>query len=243
MRALVMRPERQARSTAARLEAAGHKAIVAPVLSVEIDPSPPRSTAVNAIIVTSINAVDALAPAGLPAVPVFAVGGRTCAALERSGFTHVTGAPDAAALAQIIARTMAPAPLLFVAGRDRKVELEASLARAGFRIEVWEAYRAVAVGSLPEPARAALSGRYVDVVLHYSRRSAETALTLVRSAGLEREFAAVLHLCLSADVAEGLESLAQRRIDVAARPDEDALMDALDSFARTRIAGSLTPQS
>jgi uroporphyrinogen-III synthase len=73
-------------------------------------------------------------------------------------------------------------------------------------------------------------------VLHYSRRSAETALALVREAGLETNFAALRHLCLSSDVADGLQGLKGAKVAVASRPDEDALLGLLsrDSQARSR---------
>jgi uroporphyrinogen-III synthase len=96
---------------------------------------------------------------------------------------------------------------------------------------------------LPEPAREALAGGDLDAVLHYSRRSAETALTLVTAAGLHADFAVLRHLCLSDDVAEGLSALSGATVKVADRPDEDALLALLDTFAATQIGGSLAPQS
>jgi uroporphyrinogen-III synthase len=73
-------------------------------------------------------------------------------------------------------------------------------------------------------------------VLHYSRRSAETSIVLAREAGLEAEFRTIRHLCLSVDVAEGLRGLAGAEIEVASRPDEDALLALLshESQARSR---------
>jgi uroporphyrinogen-III synthase len=177
---------------------------------------------------------------GERAVPVFAVGCRTAAALAEAGFREVASAADAVALARLVIGRMASARLLLVAGRDRKREPAAALVAAGFDIVIWEAYRAVAAENLPDTARTALSEGDLDAVLHYSRRSAETALALVRDAGLEGEFAALRHLCLSADVADGLKEVGPTRIEVASCPDEAALLALLEP---ARIAGSPAPQS
>ena len=61
----------------------------------------------------------------------------------------------------------AGARLLHIAGRDRKPEPLAALARAGFKIETWTAYEAVAAKRLPEELAAALSERRIDAPQHY----------------------------------------------------------------------------
>jgi uroporphyrinogen-III synthase len=244
MRVLVLRAEAQAKASAVRLEAAGYAPIVAPVLSVEATGAPPPAGAFAAVLVTSANAAPALLSHKQTADrPIFAVGRRTAAMLETMGCSPMLSAPDAASVARLVGERLAPARLLLIAGRDRKSEPEALLGKLGFEVVVWEAYDAVAVTSFPETGRTALAGGGLDAVLHYSRRSAETALALVRSAGLQAEFAAVRHLCLSDDVAEGLSGLTGATVKVADRPDEDALLALLDTFGPARIGGSLTPQS
>jgi uroporphyrinogen-III synthase len=244
MRVLVLRPEAQARASAARLAATGHDPLVAPVLSIERTGTPAPAGDFAAVLVTSANAAPALFSLKQASdLPVFAVGRRTAAMLDEMGCGPTVGAPDGASLARLVAEQLAPARLLLIAGRDRKGEPEASLARLGCQVVVWEAYHAIAAPNLPEPAREALAGGDLDAVLHYSRRSAETALTLVTAAGLHADFAVLRHLCLSDDVAEGLSALSGATVKVADRPDEDALLALLDTFAPARIGGSLTPQS
>jgi len=235
MRVLLLRPENQAQASAARLEAIGHEALVAPVLSIEATgaPSPPGPFA--AVVATSGNALPALRslPEPMSTLPVFAVGRRTATALTEAGFSNVGSATDAASLARLIIDRIVTARLLLVAGRDRKPEPESSLLQAGFDVAIWEVYRVVS-GTLTEAACTALAGRQIDVVLHYSRRSAETALALVREAGLEAEFGTIRHLCLSVDVAEGLHGLEGAEIEVASRPDEDALLALLSRESQAR---------
>jgi uroporphyrinogen-III synthase len=244
MRVLVLRPEVQARASAARLAAAGHDPLVAPVLSIEATGAPAPAGPFAAVLITSANAASALLSLKQAAdIPIFAVGRRTAAMLAAAERSPTASAPDAASLARLVAERLPPGRVLLVAGRDRKDQSETLLRQLGFEVVVWEAYRAIPAASLPEPGRAALAGGGADAVLHYSRRSAETALTLARLAGMQAEFAVPRHLCLSADVAEGLSGLSGATVEVADRPDEDALLALLDTFAATQIGGSLAPQS
>jgi uroporphyrinogen-III synthase len=233
VRVLVVRPEADARRTAARLAEMGHEALVAPVLRIETTGAPPPQSSFDAVAVTSANAVAALASIreGIAGAPLFAVGRRTADALAEAGLPAAYAAPgDGASLAELVAATVAPGgAVLHVAGRDRKGEPAASLERRGFRVVVWTAYAAVALPSLPDAARLALEDGAVDAALQYSRRSAETLMTLAADAGCFVPLLSLRHACLSQDAAAPLHSAGARRLIVAARPDEDSLFQALDS--------------
>ena len=67
----------------------------------------------------------------------------------------------------------------------------------------------------------------LDAALHYSRRSAEAALDLVRAAALTEPFRAIRHYCLSDDVAGPLAAAGCMIHFVPARPREDDLLAGL----------------
>jgi uroporphyrinogen-III synthase len=233
MRVLVVRPEADARRTAARLAARGHEVLVAPVLRIEATDEPAPLGRLDAVVVTSANAVPALASVRerVAGTPLFAVGGRTADALAQAGLpgAHVAQG-DGASLADLVAGTIVPGgTVLHVAGRDRKCEPGASLERRGFRVVVWTAYAAVAVAQLPDKARLVLEEGALDAVLQYSRRSAETLMALAADAGCFVALLSLWHACLSQDAAAPLRSAGARRLIVAARPDEDSLFRALDT--------------
>jgi uroporphyrinogen-III synthase len=232
MRVLVMRPETDAERTARRLAAHGHEAVIAPVLRIERTDEPPPSDAFAAVILTSANAVPALAAIAVrvKGLPIFAVGERTGSQAAEAGFADVRMADgDAASLAALIGRCLPPAArLLHVAGRERKAEPEASLAAAGFSVTTWVAYEAVTAECLPALAQIALGEGGLDTALHYSRRSAAVALALAARAGLIAPFLALTHLCLSTDTAAPLHEAGAEHVRVAERPDEDALLAKLD---------------
>jgi uroporphyrinogen-III synthase len=231
MRVLVTRPREQAERTAERLGALGHEPFVAPLLTIVPTQEPPPPAPFDAFIVTSAHAIPALASLRDAArqAPVFAVGERTAALARQAGLRQAqTAEGDGSSLAGLVARQLAPgARLLHVAGRERKGEPAAALVRAGFSVETWIAYEAVAATALPNHLTEALRTRRLDAGLHYSRRSAEILLGLADEAGLGPGLRRLSHFCLSADVAAPLQERGIERLIVAQRPDEASLFDAL----------------
>lgn len=235
MRIWVARPEPGAARTAARLRERGHLPLVAPVLV-----SRPTGTRLPegpfaGLLLTSGNGLDALdaaAVARLAGTAVFAVGARTAEAATRAGLGPVrAGAGDAAALARLVAEALPPgARLLHLAGAERKAEPAATLVRAGYDVQVEVVYAAEPVAVLPPPVAAALGGTEspLDAVLHYSRRSAATALVLTGDAGRAEPFGSIRHYCLSEDVAVPLAAAGIPIHFVPRRPREDDLLAGLD---------------
>jgi len=222
---LVTRAKEDGERTADRLAALGHEALIAPVLRIVPTGDPAPAVAFDAVIVTSLHAVDALSSHAARTLPVFAVGERTAQVLREAGFTTVTTAEgDAVSLSKLIRETLRPpCTLLHVTGRHHKPEPAASLRAAGFGVETWEAYEAEAVESLPDAAVEAFRAGQIEAVLHYSRRSADIFIRLAGQAGLHEAILACPHLCLSADVAVPIQA-AGASTRVAAEPSEDALL-------------------
>ena len=77
----------------------------------------------------------------------------------------------------------------------------------------------------------------IDAALHYSRRSAELALTLTERLGIGDAFLLLHHACLSADVAEPLLAAKAFALAVAARPDQESLLDLLSDPSWARSTG------
>lgn len=234
MRILVTRAREDAERTAERLAALGHEALIAPVLRIVPTQDPAPATAFDAVIVTSLHAVDALASHVARDVCVFAVGERTAQVLREAGFTAVAVAEgDAVSLSKLIRETLQPPrTLLHVTGRHHKQEPAASLSAAGFRVESWEVYEAEAAESLPEAAVEALRAGQIEAVLHYSRRSADIFIRLAGQAGLHDAILTCPHLCLSADVAVPVQA-AGASTRVADQPSEDALLRLVPDLRRS----------
>ena len=233
MRLLLTRALPEGAASASRLRKLGHEAVLCPVTEiVALEPAIPHDP-VDAIIATSANAFcGAIAKSVLarwPNMPSYFVGSKTVQAARKAGFAEGRRglvASDAATLFSAI-RLPAPANFLYLAGYDRKLELELALQAAGHKVVVLETYAAQAVTALGADARAALQTGAMDGVLHYSRRSAEIFVRLVEQAGVSQDVLAMQHYCLSTDVAGALRDVGTQQVEIAATPDEDGLFALL----------------
>lgn len=226
---IVTRPEPGASETASRLAARGFAPVIAPLLRTRVLAAAlPRPDAIQAILLTSGNAVPALPPA-LHSVAVLAVGDATAARACAAGFTDVSSAGgDAAALADLAARRCDPAarPLLLACGRGQGVPLSAMLRRDGFRVLRRCVYVSVVAARLPPDAARALREGGTVAALFFS---AETARAFARClpASLHASLAPVAGLAISPAAAEPLQSLPWRALRVARRPNQDELLALL----------------
>lgn len=232
MRVVITRPQADGERTATALRARGHEVLVAPLMRVEVIAAN-LAGEWGAVIVTSANAPNAIAhnPArdALIKRPLFAVGQRSAEAARQTGFINVTSAGgDVRDLVCTLVgeHADAEAPLLYLAGEDRAADLIGELSTRGIAAEMRVVYRAVAVPFPPALIEALRVGE-VDIVMHFSRRSAENYVAGAKKAGIVGPALAVRHLCLSAQVAEPLAGA--NCIAVAAHPDEAALIELLQA--------------
>lgn len=226
---LITRPEPGADHTARRVAALGWHPVPAPALvlsPLSILPAP----GAQAVLLPSAAAITALAEACRPDLPVLAVGEGTAAAARAAGFLNVAAASgDASALAALASARLDPAagPLLLAAGRGYGDELAADLSARGFAVSRRDAYEACEAAALPDAARAALAGGAVRAALFLSPRSARAFLSMLRTAGLCDAATGIRALALSGRVAHALAGLPWGGLDVAPRPDQDALLELL----------------
>ena len=238
MRLLVTRPAPDGERTADTLRGRGHDVLVAPLLRIEPIPDADLGSGPWAgVLLTSANAARALAQhrrgPELTQLPAFAVGERTAQAARAAGFGDVIPANgnvvDLALLVAASARDRRAPPLLHLAGEQRAGDLASALIAQGVRVETAVVYRAVAATHFPPFVWSALSLGRLEGVLHYSRRSAEAYVNCARGTGVLDKARAVVHYCLSAQVAAPLVAEGAAKIRVARRPDEAALLDLVEA--------------
>lgn len=238
MLVVILRPEAAASGTASRAEARGFETLIAPVTRIEATGRHAPAGPFDAVIVTSAHGLlgtqggtQGLGAQGLDTarLKLFAVGARTAAAAQASGFVDIHDANgDARTLAALIRQTMpAGARLLYLAGELRKPELEDLLRAAGFVLTTVETYRATPMAHFDQAAIDAFSTREDCAILHLSRSHAELAFDLAGKAGLAARFASFSHHALSEDVAEPARRAGVARLVIAAKPDEPHLLDTL----------------
>lgn len=229
MLVLLTRAAADAERSAARLRQRGHDSLISPVLRiVDVDADIP-ARAYDAVMLTSAQAAQSRVAAGLSpalkALPLWVVGAKTLDAARHAGFSGraLLAADAAALLGEIVRGGKIGGPALYLAGAERKPDLEAGLAELGVAVAACVVYAAEAQPILSDAALDGFAQGRIDAVLHYSRRSAALFAQAAASSGVALD--AVRHFCLSAEVAKGLPEAV--RCIVAAEPTERALFDAL----------------
>ncbi|MGB8276604.1 MAG: uroporphyrinogen-III synthase [Methylovirgula sp.] len=243
MRILLTRAPDEALRTAEKLAAQGHQIVSSPVLEMQPRAAAWPSGVIDGVIATSAQAFEQAQfapewplPEARRLLRLFVVGSKTAEAARRCGFTgELTLAPDAKDLAEAIVNAMQPpARLAYLAGHDRKSDLEMRCKEMGLEIIAVEIYEACAAESLSDEAVIALANGEIDAVLHYSRRSVEIFLALAEAAGISPGL--VRHMAISADAAAPLQAAGFPFVMIAAEPKEQAILALLSHNA---AAGSV----
>ena len=249
MAVLVTRPSPDDEVTAKALRARGFEVLCAPMLRFEAVAFQDEADAnYGAVIVTSANALRAIAPqlgnSRLLKLPLFAVGEHTAAAAREAGFGEVIASKgDAGELRDLVVASAKSkqlkrtSPLLYLAGADLARDLAGELGENGFTVMTRTTYRMVPAPNLPKEICDAFVAHEIEVVLHYSRRSARAFLEAARAGGIEISALALPQCCISAAVAAVLREAGATQVTVAASPDENALFEALGRAMQPRPGG------
>ncbi len=238
MRVLVTRPREDAAALVAALEARGHEAILEPLLTITLREDvdwPAGHEAAQALLITSANGVRAFAALDpRRGLPVYAVGDASAASARELGFTDVASAAgNVDDLAALVMGKLDPAdgPLLHPAAGKLAGDLQGALTAAGFAVLRAVLYDAAMATALTEDCTRALNAGLIDVATFFSPRTAAAFASLVAAADLLQDCRKVTALCLSQAVAAQISGLSWRRLAVAVRPEQDALLAELDALA------------
>lgn len=218
---LVFRPEPGAFATGARAEALGLVAIMAPIFTIQpIDWRPPED-AFDTVLMTSANAARH-GGAGLASfrhLPCYAVGEATAGAAREAGFADVrVGLGDGAAVVEMMARDGVHCAF-HPCGRDHM-----ALEHRALSIVRRAVYSSDAVARLPENARVAMAQG--TVALLHSARAAELLARLVPEKGR-------MAIAAISDAAAQAAGPGWKRVAVAARPSDEALLELAAKLCQT----------
>jgi uroporphyrinogen-III synthase len=232
-RALVTRPREESQGLAVALAARGIEAVIEPMIEVHYSaPAALDLAGVQAILFTSANGVRAFARASDGrGLPVFAVGDATAARARAEGFSTVESAGgEVNGLVLLAAARLRPqdGPLLHVAGSVVAGDLAGALRARGFTVERSILYEARPVTSLSPTAVGVLRSGALRFALFFSPRTAAVFTRLASSACVAECCGTITALSLSAAVDAALADLPWLDRRIAKRPNQTALLDALD---------------
>jgi uroporphyrinogen-III synthase len=232
---LVTRPQQAAERFAAQFRArfrADWPVVLSPLMqTLWLSPALDRGD-VRDVIFTSETAVRAFARLSPDRdLLAWCVGGRTAEAAREAGFEAVEGPGDARGLAALIMARRRGARLLWPHGRHRAADMAELLKPAGIETVSVVAYEQVS-RPLTGEAGAQLARTEPLLVPLFSPRSAR----LFTEAATGR--AAPLWIAaLSPAVADAAAALTPARLETAARPDSESLLDALARLTQDPAGG------
>lgn len=224
VRVWVTRAKPAASATGIRLQALGHEAVIAPLLTVQRLRPLIDLDGVGALAFTSLNGVAAFADlTPHRTLPVFAVGDATAKAASSAGFQSVRSASGAVDdLIELIIAEHQPVSgrVLWASAVEAAGDLSAGLARHGLVVDRLPVY---AVMHTPQPeALSALAAGAIDAVLVHSPRAAREL-----AHGLSGEVLGGAAVCISDAAALPLRTKGLTPILVAESPNEASLLAAL----------------
>ena len=227
----LFRARADAEASAGALAALGAVAVFAPVMEFAATAASAPSAPFDFVVATSRRALAFAAPEALAAAasrPLYVVGETTAAAARAAGVAPA--APAAADVAALLP-TLPAGRALYLAGADRRPDLEAAL---GPRVETLVVYEARARDGWDD-AEAEAVGK-AQAALHYSQRSAALAVEFAERAGLGAAFRRLPHVSLSRAAAAPLAAFGVTRALWPSQPVEAALLETLES-ALADLAG------
>lgn len=240
MRIVVTRPQRSGERTAAKLEALGHEPVLLPLFH----PVHHGERAVSAlsgplaaIAVTSAEALRALETSRnqlvpVPSKPLFAVGGTTAEAAEKTGFEQIfTASGDAVSLTALVTEHQTlfseEEPLLYLAGRPRGAVFEEGLAVGGIPFRTVDCYEMLPSDISETTLETALVESAADVVLLYSSEAARAFFHHVSTEKYVAALATTQFICISRNVFSLVPEIFRAKAIAAKEPSEAAMFELL----------------
>ena len=234
-RILITRPEPGASATTKAVRTLGLEPVLLPLTQIVSLPQARTidADAFDAVAATSANALRHAAKTTLQPLlqlPCHAVGAATAASATGVGFSTVTPrCASAAGLASaIVGELPNSARIAYLCGRVRLPVFEAELSGAGLRVTPIETYDTQST-DYSDAELSRILTTPVDCALVHSALAADALGVLVERPGLAERFANTDFFCISARVASRLDARIAERVQIAARPDDDALLAMLAS--------------
>ncbi len=230
---LITRPEEDALPLAETLRARELRVLIEPMLRIK----PIRDVkidlkGVQALMFTSSNGVRAFAALNKNReLPIFTTGEASARVARNLGFKSVEGADgDVNGLVRLVRHKLKPegGALFHGAGSVVAGDLASQLTSLGYSLRREVVYEAVQADELSGPLLQKFEAGEIDIVLLFSPRTVETFLGLLKSSGKLDTLAPVTALCMSRAVADAASRATWRDVEVAERPELNAMLSLIE---------------
>jgi uroporphyrinogen-III synthase len=224
---LITRSLPGAKASAGRLIQNGYTPYIDPVLEIHSSQqTPPDLQNIQAVIATSANGVRAfLGQYKHCTLPLFCLSGASkdeASGGQYAGKIHTVpgNAQDLLALAL---KRLSPknGPLLWVRGHHAAFDMEAALIKAGYAVQMWEAYAAWPTSALSEETQRAFTEGRINAVFFHSARGANGFARLARQSGVSLHHSVAI--AISPEAAAPLQNCGFTKLHCAPAPSETAM--------------------
>ena len=230
---LITRPEEDALPLAETLRARDLRVLIEPMLRIK----PIRDVkidlnGVQALLFSSSNGVRAFAALNKNRdLPAFTTGEASARVARNLGFKTVDGADgDVNGLVRLVRHRVKPdgGALFHGAGSVVAGDLASQLTALGYTLRREVVYEAVQADELSPPLLQKFDAGEIDMVLLFSPRTVETFLGLMKAGGKLDTLSAATALCMSRQVADAARNATWRNVEVAERPELNAMLSLID---------------
>jgi len=228
---LLTRPEAGAQSFARLLDERGYATLSEPLLTIAPTHAVLNTEGVRGTLLTSRHALSAVTPhRELHDLRCYIVGEASAEAARTAGFTRITHAPTARALAETIAP--GSAPLLYARGKHVSFPLAQTLAKRGIEVREHIAYEARAAKHFSAAARAAITEERIAVIPFFSARAGAIFAALIEREELTAHLRTASAIAISAAAARTIQNLPWKNCIISSKPDALHLAAAIDKGMR-----------
>lgn len=231
---LVTRPLTVAETTITALNNLGYTVSYEPLLTVKATRNARPGTIVQAVVITSRNALWALGKtediSDLFDRPCLCIGARTAHSAASFGFrcVHFQDAKDTLTAPFLAEKSVSPpSSILHIAGAYTASSSLTALMEAGYQIIPWHVYEAQEVDQLTAALQQRLIRKQIDAVLFFSPHTASVFVDLAAQHKLEACCKSLTAIGISEAVCKALKPLSWRHLAAAEAPTEDAVIASL----------------
>lgn len=226
---LITRPLEDGKKDAGILEREGFDVLLEPMLEiVPLEFSSPDLSNYQAMVVTSANALRVFCDqVEQRDIKLYVVGQNTADEADDLGFTDVVSADGTAQdlVDLIVVRAdKGAASLLHICGEDVSFPLAQALLDQGISVEGLPVYKAQKVDGLSSEGIAQLKDGAIDVVVFYSKRTAENFMRMVDENEFSEALEGIKALCISSGVLECVRLYPWANTYVAPTPNREGML-------------------
>jgi uroporphyrinogen-III synthase len=236
MTILITRPQPDATRLAKCLQGEGYSTLIDPLLKIKFMDVTLDIKETQAIIVTSLNGVRALAQACSERDHLlYTVGSGSAEEAQSLGFKNVRYASgNTHALTRKILHDLSPAKgrVIYVCGDVVRGDIMRELNLQGFETERHMIYRTKEATAFTAKTLKAFKAAEISLILFFSPRTVDIFVKLLQQSSLEPVCESITALCLSTAVRDRLKGLHWKSIQVPERPSQLELLKLIPNYIR-----------